>query len=199
LSPLLIAFLPLLTAGVLAGCHAPLAQPVAEPRLLDRGDYDIIAALEAPTVSGVEGCGSQALAAALAFLDPTLDAHALAEALPWHDVGATPIDLLLEARRRGFDARVQSGSWEMLLQCVRRRQPALVMLDAAPELRTLVGRIPSTSVMHWAIVSGVSRDEEQLLLAAPGGRHHVIEREALLERWAKSDQCLIVVTARVDQ
>ena len=144
-----------------------------------------------PKVRGVSGCGAQALAAILAFDDPEIDPAALAEALPWHDEGATPVHLLLEARRRGREATIASGSPDDLAEQIGAGRPVLVMIDAAPEVRTLLARIPTTPVMHWSVVSGVALDGEHVLLAAPASHHHIVDRADFLRRWARSDYCLI--------
>ena len=98
-----------------AGCVSPLQRSVAERTLRDGGGYRIIAGLAVPAVRGVEGCGAQALATVLAYGDASADSAALADRLPWHQVGATPNDLpraeLSEryAKRRGIEvARRQS-------------------------------------------------------------------------------------------
>ena len=69
----------------------------------------------------------------------------------------------------------------------------LVMLDVGVEVRTITMRIPSSKVMHWGALSGVAYDESKVLLAAPGERHHVVGRDDFLRRWARSDNCMIIV------
>ena len=184
------AFLSLLACG-LPGCISPLTFRTSEAKLIASGEYIIIEGIEVPKVRGVSGCGAQALAAILAFDDPEIDPAALAEALPWHDEGATPVHLLLEARRRGREATIASGSPDDLAEQIGAGRPVLVMIDAAPEVRTLLARIPTTPVMHWSVVSGVALDGEHVLLAAPASHHHIVDRADFLRRWARSDYCLI--------
>lgn len=183
-----------LAAGLLttAGC-SPLAAPRDEARLLTGGRHHVIDGLDVPAVAGPAGCGAQALAAILAYDDPMTDAQQLADELPWQDLGATPVDLLLEARARGRVAAVERGDWTTLRGLVLSRRPALVMLDAGREVRTLTSRIPSTPLMHWAVLSGMARDGSAILLAATGRRHHVLSRDDFLRRWAASDHCLITI------
>jgi hypothetical protein len=98
--------------------------------LVRTGRFDLITGIDLPQVKGVNGCGAQALAAVLAYVDQPGEAHSIAIELPWHDVGATPIDLLLEARRRGFDATITRGTIEALAENIQADRPVLVMLDA---------------------------------------------------------------------
>ncbi len=176
-----------------SGCHSPLLGSVSEARLRDSGKYHLVPGLDVPAVRGPEGCGAQALATVLAFGDPDADAEALAEELPWHRVGATPVDLLLSARDHGLEATVARGTWDALAEHARAGRPVLVMFNAGVEIRTLLARFKTGKVMHWAVVSGMARDGSRLLLAARRARHHVAQREDFLRRWSESANCMIVV------
>jgi predicted double-glycine peptidase len=175
-----------------SGC-SPVLDTVDDAALRGSGDYRMVDALSVPEVTGAAGCGAQALATALAFADRSIAADAMAEELPWHDLGATPVDILLAARKRGFDARVARGTWETLAARIDDGSPALVMLDVGIEIPTMTSRIPTRRAMHWAVVGGVAVDDTRVLLAAPQERHHVVERRDFMRRWERSDFCMIVV------
>ena len=107
----IVAVLAPTTVLALAGCFSsPLIGSEPEMALIASGEYELIESLNVPHVRGADGCGAQALATVLAHGDDNVDAAQLAEELPWHDLGATPIDLLLAARSRGREARIASGS-----------------------------------------------------------------------------------------
>ena len=177
-----------------AGCYSPFNFSFDEQRLLDKGDYAIVTGLDVPEARGPDGCGAQALAAVLVFNDPALNARELADELPWHTEGATPVDLLLAARDRGFEAKITRGSWEAIADNVEHGRPLLVMVDAAPEIRSLLFRIPMPKQMHWSVVSGVADDGSEVLLATRNHRHHVVGRDEFLKRWSKSAECTIRVS-----
>ncbi len=183
-------------AGTLpaSGCMSPLYRSTDETRLTDSGRYHIVDGLDVPAVRGPDGCGAQALATVLAHEDAALDAGEVADALPWHDVGATPVDLLLAARDRGFEAGIARGTWGAVVESALQDRPLLVMVDARPEFRTLLFRIPGRTLMHWSVVSGIARDGSRVLLAARDRRHHVVERDDFLDRWSRSDYCAITIT-----
>jgi len=183
-----------LVTPLLLGCHSPLSDTRGEARLVESGEFRVVEGLDVPEVSGPSGCGAQGLAAVLAFDDPSLDAGRLAADLPWHDLGATPVDLLLEARSRGLTARIERGEWAAVRDAIERDRPVLVMLDVGYEVRTLVSRLPTGKIMHWAVASGVSEDDSRILLATTGARHHVVPRDEFLNRWDASDHCMIVVS-----
>ena len=177
-----------------AGCYSPFNFTFDEQRLLSKGKHAIVTGLDVPEARGPDGCGAQALAVVLVFNDPALNARELADELPWHTEGATPVDLLLAARDRGFEAKITRGSWEAIADSVEHGRPLLVMVDAAPEIRTLLLRIPMPRMMHWSVVSGVADDGSEVLLAARGHRHHVLGRDVFLKRWSKSANCTIRVS-----
>lgn len=185
-------------ALVLLTACSPLNRSVPEGDLIRSDRYQIIAGINAPKVEGPRGCGAQALAASLAHADPAQSAADIAGQLPWHKEGATAVELLLEARRRGFDATIERGTLERLTSLINGGQPAVVMIDAGPKVRglfaTLVDLPPK--LMHWALVSGMARDQSQVLLAAVDHRHYIASQNDFLKRWAESDNCLIVVRAR---
>ncbi len=185
----------ILAAAILAsgGCRAPLGRSVPESTLAESGAYALVPGMQVPQVRGPAGCGAQALAVVLAHLDARLDAQVVADELPWQDRGANPVDLLLEARRRGFEARVASGTWDDLVEAVESKRPPIVMIDSAFEILTLTRAWPVTPMMHWGVVSGVAVDDSRLLVAAEHARHFVIDRDLFLARWESSSNCLIQV------
>ena len=186
-----------LLALALAGC-SPLNRSVSEAELVKANRHVLIEGVDAPKVDGPRGCGAQALAAAIACADPAHPSVEVAAQLPWQDVGATPVDLLLEARRRGFDAVIERGTIERLTDLTSQQQPALVMIDAGPKVRGLIFALLGLppKLMHWGIVSGMARDGSQVLLAATDHRHYIASRKDFLKRWEESDCCMIVVRSR---
>ncbi len=184
----------MLMAGFAAGCHSPIAVSRSERGLVATGEYHIIPDIDLPKVRGVEGCGAQALAASLTFLDKKIDPKILAEELPWHDYGATPVELLLEARRRGYKAKIASGTWEQLAGLVENEATLLVMFDAGYEVKWFFSTHELPRVMHWGLVSGIAKNDSRILLAAMNERHHVVSRDEFERRWAKSEMCLIIIT-----
>lgn len=177
-----------------AGCRSPLAVNRSESVLRAEGNWVLVEGLDVPAARhGPAGCGAQALATVLARGGEPGGAQSLADALPWQDRGATPVDLLLEARKRGAEATVARGTWEALAERLAEGEPALVMIDAAPDMRFMFMDIRLHRLMHWAVVSGMDRDGTRLLLAARHHRHSVVGREDFQERWDLSDCCMILL------
>jgi len=190
----------LIVAAMAGGGCSPLHRSVSETDIIKANKHVLIEGIDVPRVRGASGCGSQALGAMIAFANPGgagLDAEAMADELPWHDEGATPVDLLLAARHRGCTAVIARGTIEALKASIESGQPILVMLDAGLEVRSMILgiRYPTPKVMHWAVVSGVAIDDSQVLLAAENRRHYIASTEDFTRRWAKSDFCMISIAA----
>ena len=183
--------------AAMTGC-SPLHRSVSEDDIIKADRHVLIEGIDVPKARGPKGCGSQALGAMIAFANPSLAAKSVADELPWHDEGATPVDLLLAARHRECEAVIARGTIEALKASIESGQPILVMLDAGLEARSLVFgfRYPTPKVMHWAIVSGVANDDSQMLLAAEKRRHYIASTEDFKQRWEKSDFCMISIAAR---
>jgi ABC-type bacteriocin/lantibiotic exporter with double-glycine peptidase domain len=193
-----LAFRPALALAMATACVgcSPFQHSTPEAELAVSGRYLLVAGLDVPPVDGVQGCGAQALATMIHHVDPSAPSEVVAAELPWHDSGATPVDLLLEARRRGYEARITRGTIDTLGETLRDGRPALIMLDAGVEVRGLFMRWPTVNVMHWAVVSGIADDSSSVLIAARQQRHHVASRKDFERRWSQSDNCMILVQPR---
>jgi hypothetical protein len=194
----------IIAAMVGVGC-SPLQRSVSEADIIKADRHVLVEGIDVPKTRGPNGCGSQALGAMIAFAisggvegGAGLTAKSVADELPWHDEGATPVDLLLAARGRGCEAVLARGTIEALKSSIESGRPILVMLDAGLEVRSLVFgfRYPTPKVMHWAVVSGVASDDSQILLAAEKRRHSIASAEDFTRRWEQSDFCMISIEAR---
>src|SRR5262245_9864053 len=99
--------------AAMVGC-SPLHHSVAEADIIKADQHVLIEGIDVPKVRGPKGCGSQALGAMIAFANPSLAAKSVADELPWHDEGATPVDLLLAAQHLGCQAVIARGTMEAL-------------------------------------------------------------------------------------
>ena len=195
----LIAAMSMAFAGAISGggC-SPLHRSVPEADLIKANKHVLIEGIDVPKPRGPKGCGSQALGAMIAFANPSgagRTAESVADELPWHDEGATPVDLLLAARQRGCGAVIARGTIDALKASIESGRPVLVMMDAGLEARSILFgyRWPTPHIMHWAIVSGVARDDSQVLLAAVNCRHYIASTDDFTRRWEQSDFCMISI------
>ena len=181
--------------AVSAGCQDPLRRCTSERRLVQSQRYKLIEGIDLPEIDSPRGCGPQALAAVMGFFDPGAESSTIYDALPIRDRPTNPISLLLTARAAGLDATVTKGTWSDLRALVAESTPCLVMFDRTPKVRTPFGLQPPPSY-HWGVISGMSEDENEILIAATARRHSVLTREDFVERWSVPANCTIVVRPR---
>lgn len=182
------------------GCASRLGEARPEHELIASEEFEMIEGIALPDSPGPEGCGSQALGAVIAFYQGggLAAAREVASDLPWRDEGATPIELLLESRRRGFPAQALVGSLDVLAGAIDARTPPIVMLDAHAVVTSPIGRREGPSVMHWMVVSGLATDRGAVTLAAPGGdEHYLVPSDEFDRRWRLSDRCVILLARPV--
>ena len=75
-------------------------------------------------------CGSGALASVLTHYGDAVTEAELDEVLPkGKHGGVVSVDLLLETRRRGFDAQLVPGDEELIVSRLRERKPSILMLQ----------------------------------------------------------------------
>ncbi len=191
-----------------AGCaHSP-HYGVRDVDHLVGDEYTVVPHLYVPEVRSPNACGMQALAAVLHFHDPAEDIEELLAYEPWDPRGATSIEILQQARRRGYEAQLHQGTWDLIATHLEAGAPVLVLYDASVEERLLTmarqgrpaaiplnSRIPrgEEENLHWAAVGGISPDGNSLAIAIPRNRFFLMDRESFLERWEASANCMIIV------
>lgn len=98
---------------------------------------------------GIDRCAAGALASVLGYWGRTVDIEELAAELPVVGKGVLSVDLLIEARERGFDARIVEGSADYLEEAILRGEPLILML------RVLDAPGGKRDVYHYVVVDGV--------------------------------------------
>ncbi|HSN69775.1 MAG TPA: tetratricopeptide repeat protein [Thermoanaerobaculia bacterium] len=114
----------LLLASSLAACITPMprsARPTTSAIVLETVPVERW---------GDNTCGSGALAAVLThYGDPITEAELNAILPKGKHGGVVSVDLLLETRRRGFDAHLIRGSEELVVRRLEERRPSILMLQ----------------------------------------------------------------------
>lgn len=98
---------------------------------------------------GKDRCAAGALASVLAYWGQDVDIDELAEELPLVGRGVLSVDLLIEARERGFDARIVTGSLDYLEAAIRDGEPLILML------RIVDAPLARADLYHYVVVDGV--------------------------------------------
>jgi ABC-type bacteriocin/lantibiotic exporter with double-glycine peptidase domain len=98
---------------------------------------------------GIDRCAAGALASVLGYWGRAVDIEELVAELPVVGNGVLSVDLLIEARERGFNARLVEGSPEYLEEAIRQGEPLILML------RVVNAPGGKRDLYHYVVVDGV--------------------------------------------
>lgn len=164
--------------ALLPSCSTRIVQPDRMPsavRIHDVGPY-----LQEP-----EQCGPFALWALLRYLGIEADRETLVQKLYSSGAGGTlTMDLYLEARRRGLEARQLSGSADILAGELQEHHPVIVLLKY-PGLRRSAG--------HFILVTGFSSDPSGFFLLWGDGRLSWMGVAPFQRLWSNSGWWMLTV------
>lgn len=179
-----------LAMGV-GGCRSPLSHAVDRATL--GPDFTLVELPTVPAPSGNEGCGAQALAVALGKFDAALDVQQVCDSLPWHEKGATVVDIIAAARTRGYTVSIKKGTLTSLRESVAADHAVLVLLDVQTEIWSVLGWLPTRPRMHWSVVGGLS---ERHVVLEGRGTSYLVDTSLFDARWERSSRCMVVVEGR---
>ncbi len=147
-----------------------------------------VAALGVPFVAQrARDCGPAALAMVLGYFGEPASLEDLTARLykPGLD-GTLTLDLLLEAKRHGLEARQTRGSLETLRATLAEGRPLLVFLD--------VGRVAWAPRWHFAVAIGLTQDAVVLHSGDTPALRLPVDR--FLAAWARTDHWALDVRRR---
>lgn len=135
-----------------------------------------------------EQCGPFALAALLEYMGIAADPDLLARKLYSPGAGGTlTMDLYLEARRRGLEARQDSGSEDLLRGELREFNPVIVLFKYSG----LGG-----SVGHFILVTGYSKDPDGFFVLWGDGKLSWMSQDRFHQFWSNSGFWMLTVHAK---
>lgn len=159
-----------------------------DPPLPRAAAGEVVAVAGVPFVAQrARGCGPAALAMVLGFHGEAVSLEDLTTRLyqPGLD-GTLTLDLLLEARRRGFEARQVRGDLATLRATLAEGRPLLVFLD--------VGPVAWAPRWHFAVAIGLTPQAVILHSGAAESLRLPIDR--FMAAWARTDYWALDVRRR---
>jgi tetratricopeptide (TPR) repeat protein len=163
------------------------------PRSLTPGPDARVVPGVAVTVFDEDRCGPGSLALVLRAHGDPVSARELEAALP--DVagrGVLSLDLLIAARRRGFDAALATGTAEVVRGELTEGRPAILML------RLLDAPGARHDVFHFVVVDGIDAPRGLLRFQFGDGQARWARIESLEGSWRPAGHALLVVRTRAD-
>lgn len=140
---------------------------------------------------GLERCGAGSLHGVLAFYGESTSIDELDQRLPKADNGGVlTLDLLLEARARGYRARLMEGSLEELRRAIDAAEPAILALQV---LNMPGGR---RDFFHYVIVDGYDPGEKLVRLHFGDGAVRWASERWLEEPWRGAGNAMVLIEER---
>lgn len=140
---------------------------------------------------GDNTCGSAALSAVLNHFGDPVTEHQLDATLDkgLHG-GVVSIDLLLEARRRGFDAKLTPGSEELLSEAITRGAPAILLVRVI----NLPGK--RGDFYHYVVADGYDPERHLFRTQFGDGKLRWIHLASIDRAWAAGGRAMLVVNGK---
>ncbi len=130
-------------------------------------------------------CGPATLASVLNYHGSKVTPGEIAEAIYEKRLkGTLSIDLILFARRMGFNAKSYKGSISDLKGHISRDRPLIVFQDLG---------YPLLPIRHFSVVIGYDDAEGILVLHSGKRRNRLISYEKFLRSWAEMDYWTLLV------
>jgi hypothetical protein len=131
-------------------------------------------------------CGPAALASVLNFYGKELSQEEIAESIYLPQVkGTLNLDLLLYARKQGFEAETLNFDLERLKKELAEGHPLIVFLDVG------WGFYP---IRHYAVVVGYDDTQEVIVIHSGGRKNQLISDKKFQKAWEKTGNwCLLIL------
>ncbi len=140
---------------------------------------------------GAERCGAGSLSAVLDYYGDEVSIADLDATLPKAaNGGVLSLDLVLAARRRGFDARMVEGDPDLVAKTVLAGRPAIVML------RVLDAPGRSKDYYHYVVVDGVDPARHLFRLQFGDGKARWAPLAGLDQAWRATGRMTLLVAPR---
>jgi Tfp pilus assembly protein PilF len=138
---------------------------------------------------GLERCGAGSLSAVLAAYGEEVSIEELHAAMPKAaNGGVTSIDLLLEARRRGYAARLVEGDPQAVREALAAGRPAILMLK--------VLEVPGVSrdAYHYVVADGLDPGRDLVRVQFGDGKARWTTFERLERAWEPTGRATLLVS-----
>ncbi|MBI5361136.1 MAG: hypothetical protein HZA48_11210 [Planctomycetes bacterium] len=155
-------------------------------------DFHIINGVTLPQSDTSGDCAAEALSAMYSFLGKPSSPGEIRNGFIRKSGKGTPsIELLLSARRAGFDARQEAGAIESLNAHINAGRPVIVMLEINTLAADKMPAIAGEDVFHFFVISGYSEKYRCAVIEWHDGRK-TIGYDIMMKAWQKAGFFLLV-------
>jgi Flp pilus assembly protein TadD len=136
---------------------------------------------------GIESCGAGSLATVLQHYGDDTSMNDWDASLPKTHGGVLTIDLLIAARKKGFDARIVTGDRAIIENELRAGRPVILMLKVVDAL----GR--SFDFFHYIVADGIDADRSLIRTQFGDGKARWVKFDRLENAWAGGGHAAILI------
>lgn len=131
-------------------------------------------------------CGPAALASILNFYGKELSQEEIAESIYIPQVkGTLNLDLLLYARKQGFETEILNCDLERLKKDLSGGHPLIVFLNLGRSLYP---------IRHYAVVVGYDDTQQVIVIHSGGRKNQIISYKKFQKAWKKTGYwCLLIL------
>src|SRR5215210_437470 len=137
---------------------------------------------------GLKSCGAGSLSAVLGYHGEPVTLEELDTVLPkGRNDGVVTLDLVLEARRRGYDARLVEGTPELVERELLEGRPVILMLEVldAPGQRR--------DLYHYIVADGVEPSSGRVRVQLGDGKQRWTTFERLDNAWRSTRRTTLLI------
>jgi len=137
---------------------------------------------------GLKSCGAGSLSAVLGYHGEPVTLEELDTVLPkGRNDGVVTLDLVLEARRRGYDARLVEGTPELVERELLEGRPVILMLEVldAPGQRR--------DLYHYIVADGVEPSSGRVRVQLGDGKQRWTTFERLDNAWRSTRRTALLI------
>jgi predicted double-glycine peptidase len=136
---------------------------------------------------GIESCGAGSLATVLQHYGDPTSMQEWDASLPKTRGGVMTVDLIIPARKKGFDARIVTGDRPTIESELRAGHPAILMLKVIDAL----GR--NYDFFHYVVADGIDPDRNLIRTQFGDGKARWVTFERLEKAWAGGGHTAILI------
>lgn len=137
---------------------------------------------------GYKSCGAGSLSAVLGYYGEPVTLEELDTVLPkGRNQGVVTLDLVLEARRRGYEARMVEGTPELVTRELLEGRPVILMLEVFDSL----GK--RRDLFHYIVVEGVEPSKGVVRVQLGDGRSRWTTFERLDHAWRATKRTALLI------
>ncbi|MDD3044824.1 MAG: C39 family peptidase [Candidatus Delongbacteria bacterium] len=144
-------------------------------------------------------CGINSLYMAISYWDNTISYEDVSKYFKkQNDKGISTIEMLLVAKKLGYNAEIKKIDYNELLLRLKGEEPIILLIGNKPKVyeRILEEKNVDLTTYHYVVAIGYSIDEKKILLNTGSKKMKCINNKDLESCWIVTDYTSVIVTKK---